>query len=194
LRLVESGTIACIVISGGSRITLLDELVIPSITGQGFDEVVVVGPYHSGKGYRHLPVPDITKTTNDALIKRDVGTAATTSEVLVYLSDDHRLDPFFGIALREKLPDKRTIGVPTRFTNRGPKMIHLNMGIQDGYCGGHGMVIHRTAVQEVPWTVCPFHRNWDVLHTRMLTARGYELVQLDDCLIEDVEKGARPWV
>lgn len=180
-------------IAGETREKLLDELVVPSIVAQGFDECVVVGNYHSGEGYRHLPVPKILGNTCDALIKRDVGLAATTSEYIVYISDDHKLDPFFCINLREIPLGRRTIGVPTRITNRGPQVVYLNMGFQDGYCGGHGMVVHRTAIQEVPFTVSPFHPNWDVIHTQMLTARGYELVRLPDCLIEDVEKGSEPW-
>lgn len=187
-------TIACIVIAGGKREKLLDEIVMPSVIGQSFDEVVVVGPYHSGNGYRHLLVPPMTRTTNDALVKRDVGLMATTSEYAVFLCDDHKLDPFFCIALKDKPLGRRSIGVPVRITNRGPKVIYLNTGFKDAYCGGHAMVVHRTAIQEVPFTVAPHHRNWDVLHSQMLTARGFELVQLDDCIIEDVEENAKPWL
>lgn len=192
MKLVDTGTIACVVIAGGKRQELLDEVVIPSVLGQAFEEVVVIGNHHSGAGYRHLPVPDVTRTTVDALIKRDVGTMATSSEWLVYLCDDHRLDPFFGVAVRDRCLPKRSIGIPARITNRGPKTVALNMGLKDGYCGGHGMVVHRSVIQEVPWTVAPHHPNWDVLHSQMLTARGYELVGLPDCLIEDVE-GGEPW-
>lgn len=193
MKLVDTGTIACVVIAGETRQDLLDEVVMPSVLGQDFNEVIVCGNYHSGKGYRHLPVPCITGTTNDALIKRDIGLMATTSEYVVYLSDDHRMDAFFCLALRDKPLGRRSIGVPTRITNRGPNVIYLNMGLQEGYCGGHGMVVHRSVIQEVPFTVAPHHPNWDVLHSKMLTARGYELVGLPDCLIEDVEKGSTPW-
>lgn len=194
MKVVPQGTIACIIIAGeGNRTELIDEAILPSVLGQGFDEVLVVGTHHSGKGYRHLPVPGMMKNTNDALVKRDVGIMATTSEYLVILSDDHRLDTFFGVALRDRPLGRRNIGVPTRITNRGAQVVYLNMGIQDGYCGGHGMVIHRSAIQEVPFTVAPHHPNWDVLHTQMLTKRGYELVKLPDCLIEDIE-GKTPWL
>lgn len=193
VKLVPSGTIACIIIAGRGRGQLLDELIVPSVVAQGFDEVVVIGNYHSGKGYRHLAVPDITRTTVDALLKRDIATAATTSETIIYLSDDHRLDPFFGVALRDRNLGTKQIGVPHRITNRGPKVISLNTGLQDGYVGGHAGVFNRLSVQDVPWSVAPHHPNWDVLHSQMLTARGYELVPLPDCLVEDVEPGAEPW-
>jgi hypothetical protein len=188
---VETGTIACIVIAGEGREKLLDELVMPSVLGQSFDEVVVVGSYKSGEGYRHLPVPPITRTTIDALIKRDVGTVATKSDTIVFLCDDHRLDPFFGVALRDVCLG-HAFGVPTRITNRGPQTVYLNTGFRDGYCGGHAGVFPRSAVQLVPWSIAPHHPNWDVLHSHMLIERGYELVELPGCLIEDVE-GKTPW-
>lgn len=166
---------------------------MPSVLSQGFDEVVVCGAYKSGEGYRHLPVPRITGTTNDALIKRDVGTMATTSDYLVFLCDDHRLSPNFCNALKDIPLGRRNIGVPSRVARNGEDMIGLNTGFKDAYCGGHGMVVHRTAVQEVPFTIAPHHRNWDVLHSQMLTSRGYELVELPDCVIEDVE-GGEPWL
>ena len=178
-------------IARGDRGGLLDELVMPSVIDQGFDEVVLVGEHHSGKGYRHLPVPDITRTTVDALIKRDVGTAATESDLLVFLCDDHRLDARFCARLRAFPLGVKSIGVPTRFTVRDHKRIDLNMG--QGYCGGHAGVFHRMACQLVPFTIAPHHPNWDVLHSHMLIQRGYELVDLTDCLIEDVE-GKTPWL
>lgn len=185
-------SIACIVIASAHRRELLDDLIMPSVIGQGFSEAVVVGDYHSGNGYRHLPVPDITATTVDAQIKRDVATMATQSEWLVYLSDDHRLDPFFHLALEEANLNITRIGVPRRFCVRGDDELDLNMG--DGYCGGHAGVFHRTAIREVPFSVAPHHPNWDVLHSQMLLSRGYSLAQLPDCLIEDIEPGGAPWI
>lgn len=190
-------TIACVVIASASREALLDSDVIPSLHGQGFDEIVVVGDYHSGVGYRHLLVPPIWESTNDALVKRDVGTVATSSEWLVYLSDDHALDPNFCRDLRTAIlrdvMTKRSIGVPTRFTMRDDERIRLPMGLPD-YCGGHAGVFHRTAIADVPWTVGPWHPNWDAMRSQILHHRGYRHVELP-CIIEDVDDrpDARPW-
>jgi hypothetical protein len=195
---VDGGVIACIVIASAKRKHLMYERVMPSVLNQGFDEVVVVGDFQSGDGYRHLPVQALTNSTRDAQVKRDVGTMATTSDFLVYLCDDHALAPDF----LKQLPIARRahskglqywqIGVPSRFCKRDGETVPLNMGLPD-YCGGHAGVFSRKAIQELPWSVAPFHPNWDVLHSRMLTSRGYELIELPDCFVEDLEPEAQPW-
>lgn len=187
--------IACIVIASRHRRELLDSLVMPSVVGQSFEEIVVVGDYHSGPGYRHLPFPPLTGSTIDGQFKRDMGTLATSAEYCVYLCDDHRLDLDFCCNLRAYLPDlgAGSIGVPTRFTQRGDEIIGLNMGVP-GYCGGHCGVFHRTAIQQVPWALAPWHPNWDFYHSRILIERGYQLIELPDCRIEDVDPTGEPWL
>lgn len=170
---------------------MLDEQVLPSVVGQGFDEVVVVGDYVSGNGYRHIPFRPIYRNTSDAQFKRDVGTLVTSSEWLVYLCDDHALDDHFVVNFPLRF-QRGIIGVPHRVTKRNGRVIPLNMGLPE-YCGGHAGVYHRSAIQQVPWQLAPLHPNWDVLHSRMLLARGYELVPLPDCVIVDVEPGSEPW-
>ena len=81
--------VACIVIASAKRSQLLDEQVLPSVLAADFAEVAVVGDFHPGRGYRYLHVPPLTQTTTDALVKRDVGTLATTAPWVFYLSDDH---------------------------------------------------------------------------------------------------------
>lgn len=189
--------IACVVIASAARHKLLDEFVIPSVLSQGFSEVVVVGPYHSGEGYRHLPFDPVTNSPVDALFKRDTGTVATRSSWLFYLSDDHCISPDFKAGLRRLVThdgfDHRHILVPDRYTRRDETCIPLNMGLPDKYCAGHGGVFHRTAIQEVPWGCVPHHPNWDVIHSDMLTQRGYVLSRSPDCRIEDVEPNSTPW-
>lgn len=183
-------TVACVIIASEKRRALLEKQILPSVVIQPFNEVVVVGDYRSGLGYRHLPFPRLTGTTVDAQFKRDIGTVATTSEWIVYLCDDHRLDADFAKNLRQAGLNEKGIGVPTRYTVRDTE-IPLNMG--DGYCGGHAGVFHRGAIQQVPWSVTPWHPNWDYIHSRMLLERGYELVELPTCRIEDIE-GGMPWL
>src|SRR3989442_12181237 len=81
--------VACVVIASAKRSQLLDEQVLPSVLAADFAEVVVVGDFHPGRGYRYLHVPPLTQTTTDALVKRDTGTLATTAPWEFYLSDDH---------------------------------------------------------------------------------------------------------
>lgn len=176
--------------------------IMPAVLPQGFDEVVWVGDGEPGDGYRFLHVPDLSKTTNDALVKRDVGTLATKSDVLLYLCDDHRPAPDFLEVFRRHtatMDDWDILG-PGRFTTvDGGVRVPLNMGWNDPrdpaypYLGGHGGVFRRSVVTHCPWTARPHDRLWDVIITKQQMAEGFRLVGVPDLLIEDLEPEAAPW-
>lgn len=195
-------TIACVVIASANRRELLDDLVMPSVVAQGFNECVVVGDYHSGYGWRHLPFRPLTGSTIDALFKRDVGTVATSSDWIFYLCDDHRVHPDFSKDLVEfhhqNKPGPRDVIVPARFCERNGEKIGLNMGwpgyLGHAYCGGHGGIYPRAAIQDVPWSVAPWSPQWDYLHSRILLERDYNFHYMgSNCFIEDVGPG-EPWL
>lgn len=183
-------SIACIVIAGGKRTHLLDEVVLPAVSQQPFLEVLVCGEHHPGTGFRYLHVPAITNSTVDALIKRDVGTLATTSDWLFFVSDDHAVR---GTGL---IPtDWRTIIVPRRFRDSH----ELNMGLDATdpnrpYIGGHAGLFSRKLIQQRPWTTMPHHRLWDLLSSREYQTLGARLEPSDRWVVEDVEPGATPWL
>lgn len=185
-------SIACVIIADGRRKELLDARVIPSVVSQGFNEVVVVGDHHSGDGYRHLPVRGIFHNTFDALIKRDVGTTATRSDWVLFLCDDHALAPDFGDRLDINEWRHTGIGVPQRFTMYEGSRIQLPMGLPD-YCGGHAGLFHRHCIQDFPHCLGPWHPNWDAIRSQVHVQRGYQLVSLPDCFIEDLQPQDRPW-
>lgn len=196
-------SLACVIIASQKRRQLLDELVLPSVVSQGMDEVVVVGDFHSGPGWRHLPFRPLTGTTIDAQFKRDVGTVATSSDWILYLCDDHRLHPDFShdlaLFMHEHPCGPKDVIVPGRFCQRNGERIGLNMGwpgyMNHAYCGGHGGVFPRQAVQELPWSIAPWHANWDYMHSRILLERGYQMhYQTGTCLIEDIEPNTEPWL
>lgn len=198
-----SVTLACVVIATAKRRQVLDDLVMPSVVAQGFDEVVVVGDHHSGDGWRHLPFRPLTGTTIDALFKRDVGTAATSSDWLFYLCDDHRVHPDFSRDLLQFMQEtplgSKDVIVPARFCQRNGEKIGLNMGwpgyLGHAYCGGHGGIYPRSAVQEIPWSLAPWHPNWDFFHSRLLLERDYHFhYQSDSCYLEDVDPTGEPWL
>ena len=83
--------VACIIIASEKRAALVRDHVLPSAVAQPFDEIVVVADYTdtSPLGVRWLVVEPLLHNTIDALVKRDVGTLATTADWLCYLSDDH---------------------------------------------------------------------------------------------------------
>lgn len=193
-------TACCIIAGNPKRWDLVRDTIVPSVTDQGFDEVIVLGFGYTGKGYRYVPVAQVTKTTLDALMLRDVAAAATQSDVLVYLCDDHRLHHRFGFALTEYLKhDHWDILVPRRFTIRDDVLIPLNMGVEDGYCGGHGCVVRRKVVRSYPWMSTKHDRLWDLLWSQDVQAQGFRMVAGTSGLdIEDVEwmqnPESKPWL
>lgn len=177
-------SIACVIIASEKRRDLVRELVLPSAI-QNVAEVYVVGDFEPGRGYSYLPVPPITGTTIDALIKRDAGTLATNADFIFYLSDDHIIER------AGEEPTGTTIGVPER---RCGDHWGLNMGLQDGYCGGHAGLFPRELVQRRPWSTMPHHRLWDMLSSHIYVDMGASLMSMPDWRIADVEPGATPWL
>ncbi len=198
--------IACIIIATEKRRTQLPR-VITSACCQGFDDVVVVTDWQindaedfGGAWPRYFRVEPLTRTTTDALVKRDVGTLATTADILVYLCDDHTLAPGFGAALRDVLAEPWDVIVPNRETWRpnGQELerVWLNNGEQGRYCGGHCGVFKRHVITAKPWSAHAHHRNWDALISFEQQERGARFVwsPRDDIAIRDIEPEQRPWL
>lgn len=192
-------TIAAVIVAGPNRHDLITEKVLPSVMGHPFTEILVVGDYREGSGYRYLHVPAVLGTTVDGLIKRDTAAVATSAEVLVYLCDDHRLSPTFWDDLQGYLPEAWDLLAPSRYTMRENTVIPLNMGQREGYIGGHGIVARRSALRLLPW-MAGLHqgdaaRVWDVTHTHEARRRGVRVAYAPDGVlgIEDIEPGATPW-
>ena len=191
--------IACVILAGPNRNDLITEKVLPSVMGHPFTEILVVGQYRDGNGYRYLHVPSVTGTTVDGLIKRDTAAVATEAPVIVYLCDDHRLSPTFYDELEGYLPDEWDLLAPSRYTMREGMQIPLNMGRREGYIGGHGIIVRRSALRILPW-MAGLHKGdaariWDVTHTLDAAKRGVRVAYAPDGVlgIEDIEPGAQPW-
>lgn len=167
--------------------------------------MIVVGEHHDGEGYRYLRVPDMMRNTNDALVKRDVGTVATDADILVYLSDDHALlnppqEPQNSgtWATRLRYSTQLTdVFIPMRFADHPARgRIRIPNGeenITDLYCAGHGGAFRRNVVMARPWASMPHHRNWDLLASRMQREAGYRLAPCGNLSILDLEPEACPW-
>lgn len=188
-----SSSVACVVIASERRKALVEQHVLPSVVAQPFNEVVVVADYPSSTPtVRWLVVEPLLRNTIDALVKRDVGTLATTSEWLCYLCDDHAVHQ-----LPKLLPDTPGIGVPRRFC-RHNGIIWLNMGLNQAdpmapYCAGHAGLFHRSLIQRHPWSSMPHHKYWDLASSQLFLAEGVPLMQLDDFVVEDLEPERAPW-
>lgn len=191
--------IAAVIIASRNRERLLDEHILPRVLDEQFDEVVVVGDYHAGSGYRYLSIPPILGTTIDALIKRDAGTVATVSPILCFFSDDHRPGEGFATILRAFVQQHSVDAlIPERWTTRGENHIPLNSGAGEGYCGGHAGVFHRGVLRHAPWTTAPHHRLWDLQHSQMLRDMGFAFHVCPEVTVEDVEHlvnpASAPWL
>lgn len=188
-------SLAVVVIASEKRMNTTFPLVMESVIAEQPDEIVCVADFHCAGPWRHLMVPAFTKTTIDALIKRDLGWVATTSDTVMYLSDDHRLAPGFVASFREfaDRDDRWDFMAPRRFAIRDGEPVELNMGWGTRYCAGHGGFFRRQCGRVLPWTACIPHRNWDVIHSHHLIANYMRFVDAGPLLsIEDIE-GGQPW-
>lgn len=191
--------LAVVVVASEKRKDTTFPVVMKSILEQNPDEIVSVGDfeYPSQNFWHHLVCAPLTRTTVDALVKRDAGIVATESDHILFLCDDHALGPNFVSVFKKKYMPVAgwDFLAPTRFTVRNGVSIPLNMGKAQRYVGGHGGVYRRDVCAMLPWSCAPHHRNWDVLHSQELLNRGCLLSYADeDLAIEDIEPGATPWL
>lgn len=205
--------IAAIIIATERRKQQLTR-VIDSTCAHNFNDIVVVGDWeYNDEWSNFLNVAPLTRTTVDALVKRDIGTLSVPeASVLVYLCDDHILAPGFGAALRAVLDEPWDVIVPNRYTKRivcgcghgctaecegceVEETLPLNNGERDDYCGGHGGIFRRHVITAKPWSAHAHHRNWDAQISAEQIARGARFVWSPraELSIIDIEPQMEPW-
>jgi hypothetical protein len=187
--------IACVIIATERRRAQI-ERVIASACNQSFNDIVVVGDWgYDGPWQNFLRVAPLTHSTIDALVKRDVGTLSVNADVLVYLCDDHTLDPGFGKALRATLADPWDVIVPNRYTLHNATRYALNNGEREHYCGGHCGVYRRDIVVRQPWSAHAHHRNWDrnIAHAQLSAGARFVWSPRMELSVKDIEPEAQPW-
>ena len=190
-------SLAVCVIASEKRRASTFPLVLESVRAQSPDEIVVVADFPCvAKGVRSFYVPALTRTTIDALVKRDVGTVATWSDYICYLTDDHILAPEFVDTFYEQYQaGEWDMLCPARYTVRDQERIWLNVGKDHSYIGGHCGIYPRDVIAHLPWSAGPHHRNWDLLYSHELVKCGARLMYADtDLAVEDIEPGATPWL
>ncbi len=198
---------AAIIVSA-KRAQLVAETIFPAVLAVHPDQVLVVGdigPLMVLPPWLYLHVPDMTKGTNDALVKRDVAALACTSDWIAYFSDDHMPAPDFGVNLRQltnpefepdsAYPEYSDVYVPTRVASQpGHVGERLNMGESEHYCGGHAGVFRKSVIERFPWSAGPHHREWDKLNSYRHQEAGVRYVWTDRLTVIDVEPAASPWM
>jgi hypothetical protein len=188
-------SLAVCVIASEKRMNSTFPAVMQSVLAEQPDEIVCVADFYNPGPWKHIQIPVYTRTTLDALIKRDVGWVATTADNVMYLSDDHRLYPGFVEDFKRIYePLEWDILAPLRFCARDDTTVGLNMGEATRYVAGHGGIYRRRIAPLLPWTACIPHPNWDVIHTHHLIANGAKVMYAyRDIRIEDIE-GGTPWL
>lgn len=177
-----------------SRYDLLTKRVLPAAVEQDFDEVIVVGTFEEGEGYRYLELPPRHRDRRDALAQREHGARHATGDLLVFSHDDHALAPDFVYTLRTKhAGGEWDLLVPRRV--HGITGATLNNGFEDAplkqsYMGGHALVMRRWLWAAVPWTSCDTEY-WDTSMTRLWQEAGGRLAFAQDLVHIDVE--AEEW-
>jgi hypothetical protein len=190
-------SLAVVIIAHEKRRETTFTTCLNSVRDQDPDEIVVVADFQvEAKGVRGIRVAPITRTTIDALIKRDVGWLATKATNVCFLSDDHALTGTFVNTFRREYARKEwDMLAPARFTIVGDTAVQLNMGQEHGYIGGHCGIYRRNCANLLPFTATDHHPNWDVIHTRQLKKLGANLLYAGiDLAILDLIPEDRPWV
>ncbi len=203
---------AAIIVSA-KRAQLVFDAILPDVVATQPDQILIVGDFLPAQtvvaGWKplwtYLPVPALTHTTNDALVKRDVAAQACTSDWIAYFSDDHMPAPDFGVNLRQltnpefepdsAYPEYSDVYVPMRVASQpGHVGERLNMGESEHYCGGHAGVFRKSVIERFPWSAGPHHREWDKLNSYRHQDAGVRYVWTDRLTVIDVEPGASPWM
>lgn len=184
----------CAIIVSAHRQELVRDHVLPSVLRQGcFDEVMVVGDYWHGRGYRYLPVPAFHGNTLDALTKRQEAFEESTADAILYLCDDHRLLNIWDTEWSAWKDAQWDVLVPARYTQGAGRLVEINNGLdrrdpEAPYAGGHAAIFRRRALARHPWNQTYLHdRCWDLLHSRAILADGGVIAHCADLRVCDID-------
>lgn len=158
-------------------------------------EVLVVGDFEDGEGYRYIPVPSVERSSIfDSLRKRQIGCAEAKGNWIIVQNDDHLLDPDFVSRMWKYVAADTGVVSPARRTRlRRTAGEALNSGSRDGYINGHTAAYRRDVLQRCPWDNCPRIFSYDVAHTHMIRDAGFDIVFPADVITWDCEYLAEPW-
>lgn len=174
------------------RAFALGNFVLPFLCADAnIDEVIVVGEFVEGPGYTYVPSPSTYFSCVDALAQRQAGFEASSGDWIVFMHDDHALDYSFSSMFRSMMPLPEGIEVilpqRRRRTFGGHKI--LNNGRDDGYVGGHCVILSRRACEAAPWSAVEKIHEWDRSHTHLIAKAGLKAAYSDDLVVWDVEIG-----
>jgi hypothetical protein len=150
-----------------------------------FDEIIVAGHFRPDSAepsrYIYIEVAPMYGDRRDALVQREMGARLATGERLAFTHDDHL--PAFAA---EEIPDGDwDILVPKR--KHGLTGETLPNGEEEGYMGGHTLIMKRAAWVTVPWLTVAPHRCWDLALTNIWQEAGLKIAFTDEIISIDLE-------
>lgn len=167
-----------------TRAYALKHWIIPSyLADPHISELIVVGEFEAGDGYRYIWMPSIHKSCVDALSQRQAGFDAASGDWLVFQHDDHTLAPGW----QNGLDVRADVLNPTRW-RAGAR---LNNGEADfnpaPYISGHCAVYKRRVLETCPWGSVPPQHTWDQAHTAQIRTADFSISWTDAMRVRDVE-------
>ena len=168
------------------RAFALRNFILPRAVEDGaYGEVIVVGEWEPGEGYKYIPVKSEYYSCVDALAQRHVGAEYARGEWICFQHDDHIIDylPY--------IQSGADVVVPERWTRlRRGVGERLNNGEDDGYISGHCAFYRREVLLAAPWRDVPKVHTWDEAHTQQILAAGFHIEWVDNFRVWDCERGA----
>lgn len=151
--------------------------------GADFNETLVAGSYKFGTGYTYVNIQPVHADRRDALYQREMGARLSTGDILCFTHDDH-LPQFTADDVRAHDPDWDIL-VPKRI--HGKTGDDLSNGRDEGYMGGHTLLMRRDVWVVVPWLTIETARCWDLVMTDEWRKNGFEITFTDELVSVDLE-------
>jgi hypothetical protein len=153
-----------------------------------FDEIIVCGIIPEDDGlavdsYIHLVGGYGDR--RDALLQREVGARGSTGDLLIFTHDDH-MPGFSGEDIHDV--EDWDILVPQRV--HGVTGEILNNGKEQGYMGGHTLVMHRNVWVRLPWVSVVPDRCWDLPMTQLWYDNDIRIAFSD--ILQSIDIEAQP--
>lgn len=162
------------------RTQLINEILDSSTN---FDECIVAGSYKVGNGYTYLNVESVYADRRDALYQREMGARLAIGDIFCFTHDDHL--PQFSAQDVLDHDDDWDILVPKRI--HGKTGATLPNGRDEGYMGGHTLLMRREVWVSVSWLTVESARCWDLVMTDFWLAHCFKIAYTDELVSVDLE-------
>ena len=134
---------------------------------------------------RLLVLPDPKPLSPIACLdKRHLGAQAARNDIVVFHHDDMVLADDAAERIAERDSSLWDV-LAMRLRRRGDP----NEYIEDGwpaYIMGHGICMHRRALDKVPWNTVPRRMDWDVQQSKLLSDMRMRIVRADNVVLEAI--------